>query len=96
MNNELGEQSIKQIIKLVGHESENDVSDLRLTAIKCTKKTLFNLLDAIGQAHHRLTRLRISSIDINDFVLMNKLNDTIYNLPQLTELNLSSLKMNGK
>ena len=72
------------------------MSDLRLTAIKCTKKTLFNLLDAIGQAHHRLTKLRISSIDINDFVLMNKLNDTIYNLPQLTELNLSSLKINGK
>ena len=72
------------------------MSDLRLTAIKCTKKTLFNLLDGIGQAHHRLTKLRISSIDINDFVLMNKLNDTIYNLPQLTELNLASLKMNGK
>ena len=77
-------------------DSENDVCDLRLTSIKCTSKTLCDLLDGIGKAHHRLTKVRISSIDVNDFVMMNKLNDTIYNLPQLTELNLSSLKINGK
>lgn len=46
-------------------------------------------------ASKRLTKLRISNIDINDIVLMTKMNETIYALPQLVELNLSSLKMNG-
>ena len=46
-------------------------------------------------ASKRLTKLRISNIDINDIVLMTRMNETIYNLPQLVELNLSSLKMNG-
>lgn len=81
VNNELGEQSVKQITKLIGEDSENDVSDLRLTSIRCTKKNLYDLLHGISLAHHRLTKLRISSIEINDFVLMSKLNETIYNLP---------------
>ena len=66
-----------------------------MTAIKCTKKLLIDLLESIGMASKRLTKLRISNIDINDIVLMTKMNETIYALPQLVELNLSSLKMNG-
>ena len=80
---------------LVGGEGESEVSDLRLTAIKCTKKILFDLLEAIRMASARLTKLRISNVDVNDIVLMTKMNETVYALPQLVELNLSSLKMNG-
>ena len=79
----------------MGDEGESEVYDLRLTAIKCTKKVLYDLLEAISMASKRLIKLRVSNIDINDIVLMTKMNETIYALPQLVELNLSSLKMNG-
>lgn len=95
VNNEIGQKSVKQLKTLVGDEGESEVYDLRLTAIKCTKKVLYDLLEAISMASKRLIKLRISSIDINDHVLMTKINETIYALPQLMELNLSSLKMNG-
>ena len=66
---------------LVGGEGESEVSDLRLTAIKCTKKILFDLLEAIRMACARLTKLRISNVDVNDIVLMKKMNETVYALP---------------
>lgn len=66
---------------LVGGEGESEVSDLRLTAIKCTKKSLFDLLEAIRMACARLTKLRISNVDVNDIVLMKKMNETVYALP---------------
>ena len=51
---------------LVSGEGESEVSDLRLTAIKCTKKILFDLLEAIRMASARLTKLRISNVDVNE------------------------------
>ena len=81
VNNEIGDKSVRQIAKLIGAETEADVCDLRLTAIICTKKALLDLLEAVSNAHHRLTKLRISSIALNDYVLMRQLNETIVNLP---------------
>ena len=66
---------------MIGDDGESEVHDLRLTAIKCTKKLLYDLLEAISTASKRLIKLRISSIDINDIVLMTKMNETIYALP---------------
>ena len=44
----------------------------------------------------RLTRLRISYIEIDDRVLMNALVDMIKSLDHLIELNLKAIQINGK
>ena len=51
-------------------ESEGDLSDLRLTRIKSSKHDLNELLLFLANSNYnRLTRLRLSHIEIDEFVL---------------------------
>ena len=70
-------------------ESEGVLSDLRLVRIKSTKHDLNSLLQCLANSsYNRLTRLRLSHVEIDEFVLMESLKSMILNVPQIQELNL--------
>ena len=69
-------------MKLLHQESEGELSDLRLTRIKSTKHDLNLLLQALANCEsNRLTRLRLSHVVIDEFVLMESLKSMVWNMP---------------
>lgn len=89
VHNEIGAKSIVELEKLVSKESDGDLQDLRFTRIKSTKHDLNMLLQALAKPENsRVTRLRLSHVEINEFVLMESLKRMVLNLPQIQELNL--------
>lgn len=98
MNNEVGAKSVAELARLLAPDSEGDLNDLRFTSIKASKHDLNLLLQQLSRSSNanRLTRLRLSYVEINEFVLMQSLTQTVYNLPQLQELNLCAVHMHGK
>ena len=82
VNNEIGAKSIVQLEKFLSADSEGDLSDLRLTRVKSTKHDLNMLLQAFSRSHcNRLTRLRLSEVAIDEFVLMESLKSMVFNMP---------------
>lgn len=96
-NNTIGAKSIEQLNKLMTAESEGDLSDLRLTRIKSSKHDLNELLLFLANSNYnRLTRLRLSHIEIDEFVLQESLKKMVFNMPQIQELNLSNINIHGR
>ena len=56
---------------------------MRITRVKSTKHDLNCLLQALSTGNNRLTRLRLSYIDIDEFVLMESLKRAVLNVPQI-------------
>ena len=83
VNNEIGAKSIAQLSKMLQAENECDLSDLRITRVKSSKHDLNMLLQALSKSTNRLTRLRLSHIEIDEFVLMESLKTMVYNVPQI-------------
>ena len=84
MCNEIGAKSIEQLEKLLNAESAGDLQDLRFTRIKSTKHDLNLLLQALSQPmNNRITRLRLSHVEINEIVLMESLKSMVLNMPQI-------------
>ena len=78
-------------------ESEGELSDLRLVRIKSTKHDLNSLLQCLANSsYNRLTRLRLSHVEIDEFVLMESLKSMVLNVPQIQELNLQSINIHSK
>lgn len=73
------------------------MSDLRLTGVKSTKHDLNLLLQAIARkSSSRLTRLRLSHVCIDEFILMDSLKSMVFNVPQIQELNLQNINVHGR
>ena len=73
------------------------MNDLRFTRIKSTKHDLNLLIQAIAKpTPNRLTRFRLSHVEINEIVLMESLKNTVLNMPQIQELNLGSIQIHGR
>ena len=68
---------------MLANETEGELSDLRITRVKSTKHDLNLLLQALSKASNRLTRLRLSHIEIDEFVLMESLKSMVFNVPYL-------------
>ena len=74
VNNEIGARSIAEIEKMFEADCEGDLSDLRITRVNSTKHDLNLLLQGLAKPNNsRLTRLRLSYLEINEFVLMESL-----------------------
>ena len=65
-------------------ESEGDLSDLRFTRIKSSKHDLNCLIQVLAKpANNRVTRFRLSNVEINEIVLMESLKSMVHNMPQI-------------
>jgi len=78
VNNEFGQKSVHQLQKMLAVDSEGDIRDLRMTHIKATKHDLNLLLESLADGAIKLTRLRISQVNIDEFVLMSSLKRISY------------------
>ena len=67
---------------MLSAESEGDLADLRFTRIKTTKHELNELLTALAKpTSNKVTRFRLSHVEINEFVLMESLKSMVLNMP---------------
>jgi len=96
INNEIGAKSIAQLARILSSDHESDLNDLRITAVKSSKHEVNLLLQALAKCTNRLVRLRLSHIQINEFVLMESLKQMVFNMPHIQELNLSFINVHGR
>ena len=62
-------------------DSESVLSDLRITRVRSTKHDLNLLLQCLSKSSVRLTRLRLSHISIDDFILTESLKHMVNSMP---------------
>lgn len=95
VNNELGLKSIGALQHICSSSSKIELKELRLTNLKVTKNDLNELIKALGGPGCVLNRIRLSYVEISDFVTMKNLNTMVLQMPQLVELNVKHSNLSG-
>ena len=83
VNNEIGIKSIEELEKLISSAHEGQVNDVRITRVKTSKHDLNMLLRALSQCSNKLVRLRLSHLEIDEFVLMESLKTMVCSMPHI-------------
>lgn len=96
VNNEIGSKSVEELEKLISSAHEGQVNDVRITRVKASKHDLNMLLRALSQCSNKLVRLRLSHLEIDEFVLMESLKSMVCSMPHIQELNLSHINIHGR
>ena len=95
VNNEIGSKSIAQLSEILASKAV-ELGDLRITRVKSSKHDLNLLLQALSQCTHRLVRLRLSHLALDEFVLMESLKSMVQAMPHIQELSLSNINIHGR